>query len=257
MFRLVIKNDSLCSLIYLNKYLEIKILNNNEYLLSCTKEEWNNIYKDYFDYNNNYEKYEKICNKEDVFLKKCIEYGSGLRILNQNKFETIISFIISQRKSVNAIRTSIERLCKICNKKHHFISPFTNEKITYYSFPSAKDIYLLKDENLNSCGLGYRKEYIKLFCKEVVEKKINFDKLNKLSDKQLIDFFMSFKGIGIKVASCIALFSYHRLSICPIDVWIERVINKEYNGKIPKSYNEYLGLIQQYWFNYARLQKLK
>ena len=72
----------------------------------------------------------------------------------------------------------------------------------------------------------------------------------------MIEELLKIKGVGIKVASCVALFAYHRMSICPVDVWINRVLEQKYNGKIPDEYKKYAGMIQQYWFNYTRINKL-
>lgn len=246
-FRLNKVDEGTFNLITKDKFLRIKELPNNYYLLSCGKSEFDNYYSFYFDLKSNYVKYIKICNKKDKFLSKCIEYGKGLRILNQDIFETIISFIISQRKSIKAIKTSIEKLCKLSGKK------IVNKYGVFYSFPDAKSILKMGKAKLKTCGLGYRTDYIYNFCNAVILNKINFDKLKNLNDEDLLSFLMSFKGIGIKVASCIALFAFHRVSICPKDVWINRVIQNEYNGRIPNAYIKYAGIIQQYWFNYYRL----
>ena len=104
--------------------------------------------------------------------------------------------------------------------------------------------------------MGYRTEYIISFCKNYLLGYYDLEEMCKLSDEDLINKLLTIKGVGIKVASCVALFAYHRMSICPIDVWIGRVLNKKYNGKIPKEYQKYAGIIQQYWFNYTRLNKI-
>ena len=219
------------------------------YEASCSKKEWNSYWAGYFDLKTNYDKYRKVCKSNDKFLKECIKFSKGLRLLNQDHFEMLISFIISQRKSVPAIRTSIERLCKVCGKKKII------KNKTYYLFPTASEI--LKNKNkLSSCGLGYRMEYIIEAANKVNKNIINLKKLENASDEELLNALMSIKGVGIKVASCIALFSYKRYSICPVDVWIGRVIDKYYKGKIPREYNKYIGIIQQYWFNYSRLNKI-
>ena len=226
-----------------DKFLRVIRISDDIYDFKCSKTEFL-FYKEYFDLNNNYKKFKSICMPSDSFLKKSIAYSDGLRILNQNKFETIISFIISQRKSIKAIKTSIERLCKLSGNKHK------NRYGVYYTFPTASQILKQNKASLRSCGLGYRMDYIVQFCKDYENGLYNLDKMDKLTSDELIAKLMSIKGVGIKVASCIALFAYHRFDICPKDVWINRVIDKKYNGKIPKSYQKYIGIIQQYWFNY-------
>lgn len=246
-FRIYEITDNVFDIYSADKYLRVVYLGNDRFEFNCNASEYKKYYVNYFDLKNDYSVYEKIC-KNDKFLKQCISYGNGLRILNQNKFEMIISFIISQRKSVKAIQTSIERLCFYCGKKI--------DNCDRYAFPNAKSILMLSDDKLNACGLGYRKEYITTFCKDYLQGKYDLECMEKLSNDELMEILLKIKGVGIKVASCIALFGYHRMDICPVDVWIKRVLDKYYNGKIPNKYQKYAGIIQQYWFNYARLNKI-
>lgn len=231
-----------------DKFLRIYRISNNEFDFKCSKNEFK-FFENYFDLQTDYSKFSRICDKKDEFLKRCIDYSKGLRILNQDKFEMIISFIISQRKSIKAIRTSIERLSTLCGKK------CKSEFGEYYAFPTAEQIVKVGTSKLASCGLGYRLEYIVEFCKDYLMGKYNLEAFSKLSNEELLDALMKIKGVGLKVASCVALFAYHRIDICPKDVWINRVIDKKYNGKFPDKYEKYAGIIQQYWFNYSHLEK--
>ena len=231
-----------------DRLLRIYKISNNEFDFKCNKNEFK-FYENYFDLKTDYNKYSRICDKKDIFLKRCIEYSKGLRILNQDKFEMIISFIISQRKSIKAIRTSIERLAKLCGKKCE------SEFGKYYAFPTAEQIVKVGANKLASCGLGYRLEYILDFCKDYLMGKYDLEAFDKLNNEELLNALMEIKGVGLKVASCVALFAYHRIDICPKDVWINRVIDKKYAGKFPDRYKKYAGIIQQYWFNYSHLEK--
>ena len=248
-FRMYEVEENVFNIFSVDKMLRVKVLNNNTFDFDCSEKEFK-YYSHYFDLSDNYDKYSKICKKSDKFLKKCIEFSNGLRILNQDKFEMIISFIISQRKSVKAIQTSIDRMCKLSGKK------IKNKYGEFYAFPSAKEILKLSKSKLLSCGMGYRTDYIIEFCKDYIAGKYDLEAMNKLPDEELLNTLLSIKGVGVKVASCVALFAYHRMSICPIDVWIARVLDKRYNGKIPKEYEKYAGMIQQYWFNYTRINKI-
>lgn len=248
-FRMIEVDDGIYNVLHKDKMLRVKRISNDSFDFDCNEMEFK-FYEKYFDLKNDYSKYAKVCKSKDSFLKKCIAFSSGLRVLNQDKFETIISFIISQRKSVKAIQTSIERLCKLCGKK------IKNKYGEFYSFPDPKSIIKLPSEKLDTCGLGYRKEYIINFCNDYIGGKYDLDKMETLSDDELLEELMKIKGVGVKVASCIALFAYHRMSICPKDVWIYRVLDKKYNGKVPKEYEKYAGIIQQYWFNYTRINKI-
>lgn len=244
------KNDCpIYELINQDKYLLIKDLGSNKFDFSCTKKEFDEFYTHYFDLDNNYNKYKKVALAKDTFLKSCMDYGKGLKILNQDPFEMLISFIISQRKSIPAIKTSIERLSKACGKKMQF------KDKTYYAFPTAMEIVKNKSK-LSSCGLGYRLSYILEASYKAMNHEIDLDSYYKLSIDELHDKLLSIKGVGEKVASCIMLFAYHRIDICPKDVWINRVIENKYNGSIPKQYEKYQGIIQQYWFYYAKDHKV-
>lgn len=248
-FRMSEIDDNVFNILSSDRFIRVKVLNNNTFDFDCDSKEFK-YYEKYFDLEDKYLKYKKVCKKNDVFLKKCIDFSSGLRILNQDKFETVISFIISQRKSVKAIQTSIERLCKLAGKK------IKNKYGVFFAFPTANEILKLNKLQLSSCGLGYRLDYIFDFCNDYVLGKYDLNSYENLSDNDLIEKLETIKGVGVKVASCVALFAYHRMSICPRDVWINRVLEKKYNGKIPKEYEKYAGMIQQYWFNYSRINKI-
>ncbi len=248
-FRMNMVDEKVCHLIAKDKFLEIKRISNDEYEFSCDKKTFDSFFYEYFDLNNDYKKYKRVLKKDDIFLKNCILYSKGLRILKQDKFETLISFIISQRKSIPAIKTSIERICESCGEKKKY------KNITYYTFPSPFEIYKNK-EKLKSCGLGYRLPYIVEVCKNIIDKRVDLEKIDKMTNEELLSELMKIKGVGIKVASCVALFAYRRIDICPIDVWISRVLNSKYNGEMPREYKKYAGIIQQYWFYYAKDHKV-
>lgn len=225
----------------LDKHLNISTEDFENYVFSCTKKEFDDFYKEYFDLNFDYKKVLKVVNSRDTYLKKCIKYGEGIKMLNQDPFEMLISFIISQRKSIPAIRTSIERICKLCGKKKK------DSFGVYYAFPTASEI-IKHASLLSKCGLGYRVPYIIDACEKILSGQINLYK----NDMMSTDYLMRIKGVGIKVASCVMLFAYHDLTVVPIDVWMERVIKTYYGGTFPKTYGKYAGIIQQYLFNYAK-----
>lgn len=248
-FRLNQIDDNLYSLNYKNSVLFIKQLNKNLFDFSCSETTFYKKYYDYFDLGTNYNKYKKIVDSNDIFLKNCIKYSEGLRILKQEPFETLISFIISQRKSIPAIKTSIERLSEVCGNN------IKTKYGDYYTFPTAKAIYDNRNK-INGCGLGYRKEYIIDTCYRLLNNEINLNKLYDLNNIDLKNSLLSLKGVGEKVASCIMLFAYSRYDICPVDVWIDRVLKSKYNNHLPEKYEKYAGIIQQYWFFYAKDHKI-
>lgn len=223
---------------------------NESYESDCSQPEWDELWSVYFDLGRNYADIRKGVFEDDDFLTKAALYGKGIRILRQEPWETLISFIISQRKSIPAIKTSIERLCRLCGK------PFTCGGETLYAFPAPEAVLQLSDTELQSCGLGYRVSYVRDAAARVCGG-FDLDGLRKLSDEELLCALKTFNGVGDKVASCVSLFAYSRLDCAPVDVWIARVIQNRYGGVNPfVRYAHNSGVYQQYMFYYAQQTKL-
>lgn len=170
------------------------------------------------------------------FINQVAEYSKGIRILKQDPFETLISFIISQRRSIPAIKTCVERICKRCGV----------EKQGMYLFPTPED---LVNADISDCGLGYRHDYVKNAAKLVAYGDINLEAFRKLSTQDLMYELTSIRGVGEKVANCVALFAYSRYECAPIDTWMKRAINTYFGGKNP-FVGENAGIAQQYVFYY-------
>lgn len=231
-------NDDTYRFIVGKHVLLIKAAGINSYDVSCNEEEWNNVWKSYFDLDTNYSDIRaKI---EDDYMSKCADYGKGIRILKQDKWEMLVSFIISQRKSIPAIRSCIEKLC-------FKFGDVIGEGI--YAFPSPLQLSKATFDDLKEAGLGYRIPYIFDACEKVLSNNIILDEIDSLNDEHLFDKLKDIKGVGDKVANCVMLFAYHRVGRAPVDTWISRVINEEYNGINPfLAYNHTAGILQQYVF---------
>ena len=212
--------------------------------ISVTEGEWNDIWHNYFDFDTSYVDIRNSI-KNDKYLLNAAGSGRGIRILNQEPFEMLISFIISQRKSIPAIRTSVERICKLYGKK------INTEYETLYTFPDADT--LADADKLDTCGLGYRLPYILDASRDVSSGLINLYDMYSYDDEELFNELKKIRGVGDKVANCICLFAYHRVKRAPKDVWINRVIDEEYGGVDPfPKYGEYAGIMQQYMFYTAK-----
>jgi N-glycosylase/DNA lyase len=199
------------------------------------------FWKKYFDAELDYGSIRKMPDKKDRFLKGAAASGDGIRIIYQEPFETLITFIISQRKSIPAIKTSVERICAAVGRK----IPGTD----VFDFPSPKELSLLGADELTACGLGYRAPYIHSASESVYHGDTDLDKLSEASDDELLERLMSLNGVGVKVANCTALFGFHRLDLFPIDVWIQRALDTYYGGTFPlEKYHPYNGIMQQYIF---------
>ena len=254
-FRFNVYDDEY-SLVTGDKLLFIKE-DDDGYILSCSESEFEEFWIDYFDLRLDYSDFEKNIPADDLFLINAAEYSYGIRILNQDKWEMLISFIISQRKSIPAIKSSIEKLAKTYGKKIDMKVPDFIKNIDknseFYAFPTPKALADASLDDLNACSLGYRSPYIEASAKAVYRGDIDLKDLSKLDDNELLAALMSLKGVGIKVANCVALFGYHRIAAFPIDVWIKRMIDEHYDGEFPlKLYDGYAGVIQQYIFYYGR-----
>lgn len=245
-FRITKCTDGSYSVNALGRVLNIRMEGDGEFIFSCDRDEFKKIWRQYFDLDKDYGVYRGLALPDDDYLRTAMSFGSGIRILNQEPWEMLISFIISQRKSVPAIRTSIERLSALFGKRIDD---------THYSFPEPAALAGADNESLGACGLGYRTEYVREAARAVLSGEAELDEYKGLETAELLERLMKLKGVGIKVASCVALFGYHRLDTVPVDVWMKRVIAARYGGKLPEEYAPYAGVLQQYLFNYARLNR--
>ncbi len=213
--------------------------------LSCTEAEWEEVWTPYFDLGESYSALCRETDAGDAYLQASIVYGEGIRVLRQDRFEVLISFLLSQRKSIPAIRTSVERLCE----------GFGRRKQTEYGsvalFPDAARIAEMSDGELRDCGLGYRAAYVRDAAERVLSGALPLSELNALSDQELYEALCTVRGVGRKVANCVMLFAYHRVERVPEDVWVNRIVEKRYQGRNPFPAYRKAGLLQQYMFYYA------
>ena len=217
--------------------------------------------REYFDLDTDYEEYKNILSKVDENMKAAISFGSGIRILKQDLFETIISFIISANNNIPRIKKIVEKMCETYGKKIEW-----NGK-RYYSFPTIENLSTASEGDLRKLGMGFRDKYIFNTVKKL--KMLDINELTNMSTNEISNKLQEMDGIGEKVSNCILLFSsLHRLDVFPIDVWVRRLMNELYfnrenekdlkNTEIMKAANEKFGclkgLAQQYLF-YQRREK--
>ncbi len=217
--------------------------------LTCDEDEFEEIWRDYFDLGESYSNIRKrIDRDDDPFLYDACEYGRGIRILRQDPWETLISFIISQNRNIPAIKNSISILCDVVS---HTVTD--RRGVTFNAFPTPEEILSLSDAELSMCRLGYRDKYILSAARMVAEGAILAEPLFDADEETTTETLTSIHGVGKKVAGCVSLFGLHHIDAFPIDVWIRRVLDKEYPGGYPlDKYAPYNGIYQQYMFYYAR-----
>lgn len=212
---------------------------------------------EYFNLEMNYREIKNKLSRVDNYLKGSIEFGNGIRILNQDIFETIISFIISANNNIPRIKKIIENLSKNYGKRIEY-----NGKI-YYTFPTVEDLSKATVADLRNLGLGFRDKRVYTTTRMILKKEIDIEKLKKLKDtEKLREEILKLDGVGPKVADCILLFAFNRYDVFPIDVWVRRVMNDLYiknpqESKVSKveikrlaeeKYGKLAGLAQQYLF---------
>ena len=182
------------------------------------------IVEDYFDLNRNYEEIKENLSKIDKYLKESVEYGKGIRILNQDLWETIISFIISANNNIPRIKGIIERLSQKYGKE------ITWNGKKYYSFPSAKELKDASVQDFRNLGLGFRDIRLYETTHMILDGKVDLEKMHKETDTLKVrNELLTLSGVGPKVADCILLFStLKRFDVFPIDVWVRRVMNDLY-----------------------------
>ena len=240
----------------------IKMVDNDVYVKSYGNDDLESLFNDYFDMNRDYEKIKIKLRKIDEHMDKSIAYGDGIRLLNQDLWETIISFIISANNNIPRIKGIIERI----SKRYGNRIKFNGEE--YYTFPTPAQLSKASVEDLRNLGLGFRDVRVYETTQMVVNGEVNFEKLHSEKDTQVVrDELLKLPGVGPKVADCILLFStLKRFDVFPIDVWVRRVMNDLYihnedENKVDKKlvlslanekFGNLQGIAQQYLFFWKR-----
>lgn len=253
-FRYEKEIDNSYTIILSDRVINIKKENNDLIVKSNNEKNLENIIKNYFDLNKNYDEINKEILKKDSTLKDVINNCLGYKVINQPNFECTISYILSANNGVPQIRNSLNLISEKYGEKVIF-----NDK-KYYLFPSAKDLESVSVEDYRNLKAGFRDKYLYEFVQKVNNKEFDLKKINDMLSKNAMDYLMSNKGIGEKVASCILLFSYYRLDVFPIDTWVKKFMKEKYNiegvNNIKKftkeKFGKYSGLAIQYMFHSKR-----
>ena len=214
--------------------------------ISGSIEDFESIWREYFDIDRDYAIIrQKLC--IDDFMSSATEFGAGIRLLRQDKWEALCSFIISQNNNIPRIKTIIENLCREFGDIVNF------ESKHYYSFPSATMLASRNAESLASLRCGYRAEYIIRAAKMVAGGDIDLEALSRSSLGKARKELKILHGVGDKVADCVMLFGLHMLDAFPLDVWMKRAVVQHYGtGFNPDIFSPYAGIAQQYIFHYVR-----
>ena len=233
---------------------------------NTTTSEMAEIWSQYFDMDTDYNYITSTLAEKDEWMKKAVAFGKGIRILRQEPWEMLISFIVSQNKSIPHIKACLRNITSkygtIIDQENK-----TKSESEYYTFPSPEILINVTEEELRECKVGFRAPYIMDACKKVVNGEINLNDLWVMDYEEAKAKLMNIKGVGPKIADCILLFAYSKMQVFPTDVWIKRVIEGIYfNGKDTKLaeiqvfakeyFGDLAGYAQQYLFYYARENNL-
>lgn len=218
------------------------------HILNISEKNIPQVYEDefwrhYFDLSLDYAKIRADLSAEDETLAQAAKFAPGMRILNQEPWEALCSFIISQNNNIPRIRGIVKRLCG------QFGEPVGDG---FFTFPSAERLAALRAEELSEIRCGFRAKYIVDAAQKVVAGQVDLEKLKTAELSDAREQLMSIHGVGPKVADCTLLYGLHRLEAFPMDVWMKRAMRTLFPGRGPEAFGCYAGIAQQYIFHYSR-----
>lgn len=269
-FRWKREEDNSYTAVAFNKVINVKKDNGDIIFLNTNMEDFYNTWYNYFDLDRDYGEIKEHLSKDPI-LKEATKYGDGIRILNQEPFETIISFIISANNQIPRIKKSIDLIASNYGKKilynvdknYENQSWETEKTHEYYGFPTAEDLSKVSVEELKEISrVGFRADRIIKTSKIIAENGIDIDSIYDLSRDEGKELLMTLPGVGPKVSDCILLFAFDKDEAFPVDVWVKRVMehfylkedtNVKHIGQHgARIFGNLAGFAQQYLFYYAR-----
>lgn len=256
-FRWERQEDGSYTVVAFNRVINVSLDEEDVLIKNTNLADFENIWMDYFDLNVDYKSMQDTFN-EDPIMQEAIAYGKGIRILQQDPFETTISFIISANNRIPQIKKSIELIARTYGEPIGFY-----EGKEYYAFPSPKALAQVDVLELREiCRVGFRDQRIVDVSKMVASGDLNLNNLKERDREDIKNVLIALPGIGPKIADCITLFAYNKKDSFPVDVWIKRVmeflyfkedVNKNKLGMLSREkFGPYAGLAQQYLFYYGR-----
>lgn len=240
--RPVSEKEQTYSLTAAGNYLEIS-QKDSEVIFSCTEQEFERLWKHYFDLETDYSRIKQAIDPEDTYLQEAARIGGGIRILRQELWETIITFIISQQNNIPRIRKCVDGLCEEFGEERQ---NFRGE--TYRVFPAPEALAAVTEETLRKMGLGYRAPYIVKTARMICEGKVDLERLPSFSYEEAREELLKLNGVGVKVADCICLFALHHIGAFPVDTHIKTMLKRYPEGFPFERYAGFAGVLQQYAF---------
>ena len=232
------------------RYVEIRQQGQTVWF-DCLEDEFEAVWRPYFDLDADYGRYKNAVAKRDRYLQSAVAAGSGLRILRQELWETIVCFIISQQNNINRITKCVENLClllgEIC---------YNRSEQVYNAFPTAERLAACTADDLAPVRLGYRAKYILAAARQVATGEVDLDAVRRMDYAHAKAELMRLTGVGVKVAECICLFALHHIDAFPIDTHIRQMLDEHYPKGFPmKRYKGFAGIMQQYAFYFELVKQ--
>ena len=244
-FRMKEKSDGLYSVIAGKRYLELE-QQGEECIFYCEEAEFHDFWEEYFDLKGDYASYIGKIVSDDTYLRNAAEFGSGIRILRQDLWEMIVSFLISQQNNIARIRRCIENICERYGERL-----VNGRGELFYAFPAPESLAELEENALMECNLGYRSKYVVRTARSVVSGEFDLEAVRQLPYREARAELLKLFGVGEKVADCICLFALHKLEAFPVDTHINQALQSHYKGGFPmRRYHGIQGVLQQYIFYY-------
>lgn len=217
----------------------------------CPEEEFEAVWRPYFDLEADYSRYKSAVAKRDKYLQSAVAAGGGLRILRQDLWETIVCFIISQQNNIARITKCVENLCLLFGE-----TCYNRSKQVYNAFPTAERLAACTADELAPIRLGYRAKYILAAARQIASGEVNLDAVRRMDYVHAKAELMRLTGVGVKVAECICLFALHHIDAFPIDTHIRQMLDAHYPKGFPlRRYKGFAGVMQQYAFYYELVKQ--
>jgi N-glycosylase/DNA lyase len=227
--------------------LEIALAGDTLTIKNTSLHEFEAIWKNYFDLSRDYDELRKIfAQSGGEHLQAALEFSPGLRLLNQDTWEILVSFILSQNSNIPRIKKMIENLCTLLGEK----LPCGG-----YTFPTAAALAAVSEQELAPIKCGYRAAYILDAAKQVASGKFNATALKNQPTAEIRESLLKIHGVGPKVADCVLLYGFSRTECYPADVWIKRVMTAFFPAGFPKKIEPHAGIAQQFLFHHVRTKK--
>ena len=215
--------DNNYTIVIKDRVINLKEEGNYIIVESNVEENLEAVINDYFDLNRDYNKIKEEIIKKDNKIKDAINFSSGLKIIHQDPFETLIAYIISQNNRVPSIANALNLLSINYGEKVIF------KDKEYYLFPTIDKLLKLNIDDFRKCKVGFRDKYLYEIIQAINNNDLELNKIYNMDGEDALKYLINFKGIGNKVASCILLFAYQKFDVYPIDTWVKKYMKYDYN----------------------------